>query len=292
MSAIEKLNQRVNEEGEMNSFGLKYEITDIENPEVPGLFRVRALRNIYRGDYLDNQGLRAKKGDLGGWVENSENLAQEGECWISDNAVACNNSRVRDDAWVRGTARLSGDSSANDNAIIQGYADLFDNASALGRSIVAGGARLCDNATICDSARAIDSATISGIGSLTGNSILCDRAVLSFPLGNMGNDLAIGGNAEIRTRMHVLKAYVADFIYPAILWRERGGGHRIFINQWVGTLASLRSMIESENYDSWYPDLGGSPEIYRDEIIAFANMCEARVARWTKNLDKKETQCQ
>ena len=27
-----------------------------------------------------------KKGDLGGWIEKENNLSQEGNCWVSDNA--------------------------------------------------------------------------------------------------------------------------------------------------------------------------------------------------------------
>lgn len=37
---------------------------------------------------------RVKNGDLGGWVENAENLSQQGNCWIYPDGIACGPARV------------------------------------------------------------------------------------------------------------------------------------------------------------------------------------------------------
>ena len=45
----------------------------------------------------------AKEGELGGYIEKEENLSQEGDAWVSDNA------QVSDNAWVFGDAEVYGD---------------------------------------------------------------------------------------------------------------------------------------------------------------------------------------
>ena len=51
----------------------------------------------------------AKKGELGGYIEKEENLSQEGDAWVSDNAQVSGNARVSDNARVYGTARVYDD---------------------------------------------------------------------------------------------------------------------------------------------------------------------------------------
>jgi hypothetical protein len=82
----------------------KYEMVP---SDVDGLYRVRALRDI---------GLSVKAGDLGGYVENESNLAQDGYAWVKDNA------RVFGDARVRGDARVYGHAWVFDSARVMGTA--------------------------------------------------------------------------------------------------------------------------------------------------------------------------
>ncbi len=51
----------------------------------------------------------AKEGELGGYIEKEENLSQEGDAWVSDNAQVSGNARVSDNARVYGTARVYDD---------------------------------------------------------------------------------------------------------------------------------------------------------------------------------------
>jgi len=76
---------------------MKYKLTR-ETKEVDGikLYRIQALRD-FNG---------VKKGDKGGWIEKEENLSQEGDCWVFDNAEVSDNARVYGDAWVYGNARV------------------------------------------------------------------------------------------------------------------------------------------------------------------------------------------
>lgn len=38
-----------------------------------------------------------KKGDIGGFVESEDNLSQDDDCWIYDNAVVCGNARIKNE---------------------------------------------------------------------------------------------------------------------------------------------------------------------------------------------------
>lgn len=63
------------------------------------LRRIRAVR-----DFRD-----VHSGDIGGWIENEENLDQTGDAWVSDNAWVYGNARVYGDARVYGNAWVYGD---------------------------------------------------------------------------------------------------------------------------------------------------------------------------------------
>ena len=67
----------------------KYEITDIVHPQYPWLHRIRALRDVREDVHA---------GDLGGFVQSEENLSQEGQCWVANNAVAAEESYISGDA--------------------------------------------------------------------------------------------------------------------------------------------------------------------------------------------------
>jgi len=77
----------------------KYELT-AEFIEKWGkkLFRIKAL--ISFGS--------VEAGELGGYVEKEDNLAQDGDAWVYGNAEVYGNARVCDDAWVYGNAWVCG----------------------------------------------------------------------------------------------------------------------------------------------------------------------------------------
>lgn len=92
----------------MNKYELTNETIEFENKK---LFRIRALKDFR---YV-------KAGDLGGYVENVNNLSQENNCWIYDNAKVYDNAevfgnaRVFDNARVYGIAWVSGDDVVSGN---------------------------------------------------------------------------------------------------------------------------------------------------------------------------------
>ena len=92
----------------------KYKITEIEHPKYPWLHRIQALIDVNE---------KVPKGTLGGFVENENNLSQEGTCWIYDDAICCENGEVKEEAalydgsLVRGYAVVTGDTTFYDRAV-------------------------------------------------------------------------------------------------------------------------------------------------------------------------------
>lgn len=76
------------------------------------LHRIKALRDFST----------IKKGDIGGFVEGKNNLSQEGDCWIYDNA------KVLGDAAVFGNALVYGNAEVINSALVYDDAKIFDNA--------------------------------------------------------------------------------------------------------------------------------------------------------------------
>ena len=77
----------------------KFELTSefITNVLGAKLFRIKAL--IEFGD--------VSAGELGGYIEKEENLAQDGDAWVCGDAKVYGNAKVCGDAWVCGDADYS-----------------------------------------------------------------------------------------------------------------------------------------------------------------------------------------
>ena len=96
----------------------KYEITK-ENIEKGGvrLFRVKALKN-----FSD-----VKAGDVGGYIQNEENLSQDGKSWIYGKAAVYDHAKVIGNAVVKDKAQITDTAVIKDNAEISGTAWICKN---------------------------------------------------------------------------------------------------------------------------------------------------------------------
>ena len=133
----------------------KYKLTD-ETIEVKGktLYRIEALKDF----------CEIKKGDKGGFIESENNLAHEGNAWVSDNA------RVYGDACVFDNAQVYG------NAFVSGYAQVYGNAFVYGNAWASDNARLCGYAWVSDNARVYGDANVCDDSSVFGNALVYDNA--------------------------------------------------------------------------------------------------------------------
>ena len=87
----------------------KYELTD-ETIVIGGqiLHRIRALRDF----------AEVKAGDIGGYIENENNLSHEGNAWVSDKACVSGRVKISGDGCICNNAKIA---TSEDYAIIQGF---------------------------------------------------------------------------------------------------------------------------------------------------------------------------
>lgn len=129
-----------------NFFNKKYKLIN-QSIEYSGtrLYRIVALKDFGK----------IKKGTIGGFVESEENLSQDGDCWIHDDAKVLNgavvkdgaqvnnHSVIKDDAVIMGKSETIGhamisDSVVGDNAVISENVCVFSNSYIGGDIILAG----------------------------------------------------------------------------------------------------------------------------------------------------------
>jgi hypothetical protein len=99
-------------------------------------------------------------GTLGGYVQSLDNLSQEGDCWIFDQACVIGKARiwgnarvsgeamVREDAWVFEEAQVYGKTLIGGSARVFGQAILSDEVYVGGQALISGKARICGQAHV------------------------------------------------------------------------------------------------------------------------------------------------
>lgn len=133
------------------------------------LTRIRALVDYPNG--------HAKAGELGGYIEKSENLLDWG--WVGDNAKVYDDARVSVDGLVYGNgqvydnARVFRDGLVYDNARVYGDASVHDN----GR--VYGNARVYDRGRIRDSGRVFHLSEVCGDGVVSNYACIASNGYVS-----------------------------------------------------------------------------------------------------------------
>ena len=118
----------------------KYELIETQSIQHCGvtLYRIKALI-----DFSD-----VKAGQVGGYVENEENLSQKGEAWVYGEARVYGKARVYDSAQVYGEARVSVDAEVYGDARVYDSAQVYWNACVYDSAQVYGEARISGNADI------------------------------------------------------------------------------------------------------------------------------------------------
>lgn len=154
----------------------KYKLTD-ETINLNGatLYRIEALKDF--GEI--------KKGNKGGFIESENNLAHEGNAWVSDNAHVYGDACVFDNARVYNNAFVSGYAQVYGNAFVYGNAWLYDNTRVCDYAWVADNARVYGDANVCDdssvfgSACVYDNARVCGDALVRGYACVCGDAEIS-----------------------------------------------------------------------------------------------------------------
>jgi carbonic anhydrase/acetyltransferase-like protein (isoleucine patch superfamily) len=114
----------------------KYEILKDQSITLNGhtLYRIKLLKQISN----------MSPGTLGGFIESEDNLSQEGDCWVAEEAAVYGHSKVMENAWVEGSARISGFSIIRGKCFIAG-SPVIINSKIKGNSTVRGRAVIKDS---------------------------------------------------------------------------------------------------------------------------------------------------
>ena len=96
------------------------------------LHRIRALTYVVDKD--DN--VLVAPGDLGGWVENEDNLSQDGLCWIADDAQVYGDAVVMEDGNVFGQATVCGSAVVGNKGIVGMDAVVEDHARVMSGQVI------------------------------------------------------------------------------------------------------------------------------------------------------------
>ena len=204
----------------------KYELT-AEFIEKWGkkLFRIKAL--IGFGS--------VEAGELGGYVEKEDNLAQNGNAWVFDDAEVYGNARVYDDAWVYGDARVYGNAEVYGDARVYGNARVYDDAWVYGDARVYGNAEVYGDARVYGNARVCDDAWVHGNAWVCGNARVCDDA---WVYGNAW----VCGNAD-----YLLIGRIGSRFSFTTFFKNKDKGITVSCGCFLGTIAEFRAKVTGKH---------------------------------------------
>ena len=150
------------------------------------MYRIRALK-----DFSD-----IKAGDVGGWVCSENNLSQEGDCWIYDEARCLDDARVYDNAKMYNNAIMFGNSVMYDNAVMLNNSIMYDNSKMFNKTKMYDNAIMCNNARVYDNAKMYDKAIMYDNAEMYNNAIMCNNAEM-YNNAKMYDNAEMYGNAEM-----------------------------------------------------------------------------------------------
>lgn len=131
-----------------------------------------------------------KAGDIGGWIESEDNLSHDGDCWVYDDAIVCNDARVYGNATISRSAIISDHAKVFDdarvtdlvrikgNACIFGYAQIYMLAIVGQDACVYGNAKIYDNAWITGKTMVYDNAKVMGNYKILGGGHICGKTLI------------------------------------------------------------------------------------------------------------------
>lgn len=195
----------------------KYELTG-ETVKIGGhtLHRIKALADF---GYV-------KAGDIGGWIEKGENLSQDGDAWVYENA------RVFGNAWVAGNAQVYDNSFIYDGAWVYGSARVYGNAEVYGSAQVYGSARVYGSAQVYGNAEVYGSTRVYGNALVDGNP-------------------HIGGGACVCDNTHRIEIGPIGPQYDTVTFmRDRKGEIFVKVGCFFGTLDEFRKKVEETHGDN------------------------------------------
>lgn len=139
------------------------------------LYRIRAMKDFGN----------VRKGDIGGYIESSNNLSHEGTCWVYQDGKIMDEAILADDATVSGNAILKDRAVVYDNArvfedcIVENDSFIYESAWCFGSSTIKSRAKICGSARIHGQSIIKGDTHISQNVIVAGTSILAGHTVLT-----------------------------------------------------------------------------------------------------------------
>lgn len=109
------------------------------------LYRIRAKESFYHDRMRE-----IKKGQLGGWVESLDNIADE--AWIDKEGKCFGKGKVCEKGFVTDNGRVMANATVRGNAIILDRAHIYGNAIVEENAVITGQSRVYNNAIVGGSA--------------------------------------------------------------------------------------------------------------------------------------------
>ena len=154
------------------------------------------------GDSTLHRIRRLRDGKLGGWIESEDNLSQEGNCWVDDDAMVADSARVYDNAKVSLWAKVYNNAQVYGNANVSAFAEVYDNAKVYdaahvdsnvkvyGHAKVYGRVEMHEHAQVYDNSEVYGRAYVYGKAQVYGNAQVYDNAWLK-------NEAQVYDNAKV-----------------------------------------------------------------------------------------------
>ena len=179
----------------------KYELIKESKDTFMGreIFRIRALKDFRN----------VKVGDIGGWVCSENNLSQEGECWIYDEAKCLDNAIIYDNARMSDNARMYNEAKMYDNAVMLNNSIMYDNSKMFNKAKMFGKSVMRDNAEMCGNATMYDSSIMYDNSKMFNNSKMYDEARM-YDYAVMFNDSKMFGNSKMYNKARMFDYAILD----------------------------------------------------------------------------------
>ena len=192
---------------------------------------------------------RLSDGKLGGWIESEENLSQNSNCWVDDEAKVYDNAYVYSNAQVFGNAEVHSNARVYDHAKVYGNAEVYGNAKVYVHAEVYGDAKVYDNARVGSWAEVYGNAKVFGDAKICGGANVYGNAEV-YGGANVYGNAEIFGNAEICGYMKIDSGKYTNEKFSCDEDLSNDGETKKVIQDFIYSVNDSNKLTTQTEYDS------------------------------------------
>ena len=201
------------------------------------------------GDSTLHRIRRLSDGKLGGWIESEENLSQNSNCWVDDEAKVYDNAYVYSNAQVFGNAEVHSNARVYDHAKVYGNAEVYGNAKVYVHAEVYGDAKVYDNARVGSWAEVYGNAKVFGDAKICGGANVYGNAEV-YGGANVYGNAEIFGNAEICGYMKIDSGKYTNEKFSCDEDLSNDGETKKVIQDFIYSVNDSNKLTTQTEYDS------------------------------------------